>query len=61
MKHKIISAICFIIAIAIQIYLPVAVNAAYLDRGYFAIGGEWALPLLTMLCTYFGICELTHK
>lgn len=35
------------------IALPSIVAQAYIDRGYFAIGGEWFVPLLAMIVAYF--------
>lgn len=58
MKHKLLSALWLTAAAAMQILLPFAVSAAYIERGYFAIGGEWIILLLAILFTYFGISEL---
>lgn len=34
--------------------LPALVAQAYFDRGYFAIGGEWFVPVLAMLVAYIA-------
>lgn len=59
MKHKLLSALWLTGAVALQIYTPFGVSAAYIERGYFGIGGEWIIPFLAMLFAYFGISELT--
>ena len=37
-----------------------AVPAAYAERGYIAVGGEWLLVILTF-CAVMYFCEVCHE
>ena len=45
-RRRIILAISFVFGCLL---IPFAAEAAHRERGYFAIGGEWLLPVLTVL------------
>ncbi|MDF2578380.1 MAG: hypothetical protein K0S74_1864 [Chlamydiales bacterium] len=49
-KFKIKKAIPYIIALVLGLMiLPFAIKAAFVERGYIAVGGEMLLPLLFVL------------
>ena len=45
---------CFVVTVGVAAYLfmPIVLMEIYMDRGYFAIGGEWFIPLLAMILSY---------
>ena len=43
---RILLAISFVIGCVL---IPFAAEAAHRERGYFAIGGEWLIPVFTLL------------
>lgn len=54
----------YIIAIIAGLILtPWAAHAAYVQRGYFAVGGEYLLPVLFVVVVWLvdGVKELTVK
>ena len=61
MKHKIKSGVYFVAAGISNFSLPFAVYQAYLDRGYFAFGGEWLITALTAIFVFFAINSLTKS
>lgn len=52
MKRKTTIIITTAISVIAQVLLPFAINSAYNDRGYFAIGGEYALIFLSLICMF---------
>lgn len=50
MDNKIILVMTGISSAACQIAIPFAVQSAYNERGYFAIGGEYGLIALSLGC-----------
>lgn len=60
MKYKTYGILWLGIGILSQLGLPFAVLAAYSERGYFAIGGEWILLILSVFAVIFGIDYLTR-
>jgi len=63
MKQKIVAVLYLTAAAVSQMALPFVVNAAYAERGYFALGGEWVLLGLSVLLTVVGIEKMmrVHK
>jgi hypothetical protein len=54
-KIKMKKVIPYIIALVLGLLiLPLAIKAAFLERGYSAAGGELLLPLLFVLLVAFG-------
>lgn len=45
---------CFVatVGVAAYLFMPIVLMETYMDRGYFAIGGEWFVPLLAMILGY---------
>lgn len=48
MKHIITIFLTATVSVVSQLFLPFAVNIAYTERGYFAIGGEYGLVVLSL-------------
>lgn len=58
MKYKIEVIVYFTLAGIATLTLPFAVQQAFEERGYFAIGSEWVLLLLAILNVISGIHNL---
>lgn len=55
MKYKVYGGLWLIGAFIAQVSLPWAVAAAYAERGYWAIGGEWGLLIVAIVAVCFSI------
>jgi hypothetical protein len=40
------------VGVAAYLLMPIVLRETYISRGYFAIGGEWFIPLLAMFMAY---------
>ena len=54
------ATICIFISALSQLALPFAVSSAYAERGYFAIGGEYGLIVLSLICMFTSINSITQ-
>lgn len=60
MKQKIIIGFTAFVSAASQIAVPFAVSEAYVERGYFAIGGEYGLIVLSLICMFMCINQVVQ-
>ncbi|MCQ2743490.1 MAG: hypothetical protein MJ230_01660 [bacterium] len=58
-KNKVIMTLSSVTAVMMMVMQPLMVEAAYNERGYFAIGGEWFFfAVVLLMCATFGISAM---
>lgn len=61
-KNKLVISASIVTGVLATILQPFMVEAAYNERGYFAIGGEWFMfAVVLLMCVTFGISAMVDN